>query len=637
MLNFYAVLAQKKVAVDSLSTHHLQEVTIKEIVPSDPFTTTRKVEVDSLWIKTMPQLSLSELLGRQSAVYLKEYGVGGLATPVIRGASGGQTAVLWNGINIQSPMSASIDFSLIPVSATDKITVQYGGSSAQQGTSVMGGAILLDNSPRFSSGISSTGRFFVGSFGRWGQQYEASLGSLKIYASTKFFQQEAQNNYPYKNVTEPNQPIVYQINNQSKQKGFIQEFSWKIDSTQSLNTRIWYQENSRNLPPTMGVTFSRQQQQDYALRTMIDWIKRYKKFNFIAKGAYLSHDLGYQDPDTKVNSTNAAQTFVVNLSSQFVSKNQLIGVGVEGTFNRSNTSNYGGISPKQDRIAGYLNYSVNSNNQRFGGVLNLRQEFYNGKVVPIMFSTKGTYKITKAFSLNLSASRNYRLPSLNDLYWSPGGNLNLVPEDAWMQDIALEYLTCNPKWWSKIELAAFNSVINQAIVWLPGKSGIWSPINVNQTWGRGLEFSYKVGLEIGKVNFTTQIQYNFTKNTINSSKNDDELGKQLIYTPIHRGLGGVTTSWKGILVNYTQTFTGLRYSTSDNSDWTEGYTLGSALISYQLNIKHFNGNVFAQVNNLWNVDYQILPLYASPGVNYQMGISISAMSLFNQSINPIYK
>ncbi|MBY0426210.1 MAG: TonB-dependent receptor plug domain-containing protein [Cytophagales bacterium] len=596
--NFYVLVAQNKTAKDSSSTHHLQEVEVQGIGTSNPFVTTRQVEVDSLWVKLLPQSSITDLLSRQSAVFMKEYGVGGLSSPVIRGATGGQTAVLWNGINIQSPMSASVDFSLIPVSAADNIAVQYGGSSAQQGTSAIGGAIIMNSVPRFSSGLTATGRAYAGSFGRWGQQYEVSYGSAKLYSSTKFFQQEAINNFPYKNVNEPGQPIVHQINNQIYQKGIIQELTWKLDSSQSINARIWYQTNERNLPPTMGITNSRQEQQDRALRTLLDWSKKYKNLTFLAKGAFLNQFLGYQDPDVKVSSVNYSQTYIAQGFSQLTLGNHIIGLGGEGTFNRSNTNNYGGISPKQDRLAGLLNYSMSAFRQRFLGVANLRLEFFNGKAIPLLYSLKGTYAITKEFSASLSSSRNYRLPSLNDLYWAPGGNLNLVPEDAWMQELAFNYTVCQQRFWYKLELVGFTSIINHAIVWLPGNSGIWNPVNVNKTWARGIELAAKAGGGIGKISISGHAQYHYTLSTIESSANKNEIGKQLIYTPIHRGVIGLTIAWKGISANYTQSLTGLRYSTSDNSDWTEGYTLGSALVSYQISIKHFQGNIYAQVNNI---------------------------------------
>ena len=70
-----------------------------------------------------------------------------------------------------------------------------------------------------------------------------------------------------------------------------------------------------------------------------------------------------------------------------------------------------------------------------------RQEVIDGKLTPLIPTIGVKYFLTKNhhFAINANAARNYKAPSLNELYWNPGGNTDLLPEIGFTSEMGLTY------------------------------------------------------------------------------------------------------------------------------------------------------------------------------------------------------
>ena len=94
--------------------------------------------------------SLTDVLKFNSFIYFKENGLGMVSSPSFRGTSAAHTAVIWNGININSQLNGQVDFNAISSNSYDKITVRSGGGSVLFGSGAIGGTVHLDNLINFS-------------------------------------------------------------------------------------------------------------------------------------------------------------------------------------------------------------------------------------------------------------------------------------------------------------------------------------------------------------------------------------------------------------------------------------------------------------------------------------------------------
>ena len=70
---------------------------------------------DSLARASTITTNLSELISAYSPVFIKSYGRGSTATASFRGTAATHTQVLWNGMNLNSPMRGFADLALLPV------------------------------------------------------------------------------------------------------------------------------------------------------------------------------------------------------------------------------------------------------------------------------------------------------------------------------------------------------------------------------------------------------------------------------------------------------------------------------------------------------------------------------------------
>ncbi len=237
------------------------------------------------------------------------------------------------------------------------------------------------------------------------------------------------------------------------------------------------------------------------------------------------------------------------------------------------------------------------------------------------------YKILKSedFYVRASVSRNYHLPTLNDLYWNPGGNEDLNPEDGLEAEWGISYTkSFNENFRIEADLSIFASKITDWIQWVPSEYGYWSPENVNEVFVRGLEPSLGFSGSNGSFTYKFLVQYTYTRTTNESehAKSKGFSGRQLIYIPVHSGSGFIYGSYHGYFMNWTLSYVGER-NTSLNPD-TDHY---STLPSYMLNNLAIGKKFYWKrtlldlrfsVNNIFNENYQAILWRAMPGRNYEV-------------------
>jgi len=206
----------------------------------------RKTEtIDSLVLKQFRFNSLAEVLSANTPIFIKSYGPGGLATTAFRGGNAAQTAVLWNGFNLQNAMLGQSDLALLPSFLFDRIDIEYGGSSSLWGSGAVGGSIQLNNNLLFNKGFQSTTNLGVGSYGARNGSIQLMLSKKRFVTSTKIYGLNALNNFSYKDA---NGQTVSQKNAAYNFVGWMQELKLKLASNQTLLLKAWVIQNNLRLP-----------------------------------------------------------------------------------------------------------------------------------------------------------------------------------------------------------------------------------------------------------------------------------------------------------------------------------------------------------------------------------------------------
>ncbi|MCK9205031.1 MAG: TonB-dependent receptor [Bacteroidales bacterium] len=627
IFHFSLLIGLSCFAQKSLSdtTYHLTEVVVTAN-RLENFSAGSKIQnIDSITISQYKTGNLSSLLENESPLFIKSYGMGSLATSSFRGGSANHTAILWNGFNLGSPMNGQLDLSLIPNGFMNSINIQFGGSSALWGSGAVGGTIHLSNNVKFNNGITISAGTSFGSFSDFGQNILVEISKPKWVTSLKLSNTFAKNNFEYYNTQVYDSPKQKQNNAELKHHELLFENYFRINSRQKINFRFWCQYSDRNIPPTMLQTISKANQKDKNYRITSEWQRMGKNVLWFARAAYFDENIAYSDYTYENPALSRSQTFFTEVESKIIlHKNHFLNIGVNNNFTQAISDGYPD-KPHQNKASLFISYRFNSNNNKFSTTLSGREEISGNTLSPFTFSFGSEYIFLKWLSAKCNVARVYRSPTYNDLYWVPGGNPNLLPESGFSEEIGLlvKLISKNERINFLFEPTIFNRNMNNWILWLPGQS-YWSPQNIMEVWSRGSETRSELGFQIKKVKLKIGLITNYVVSTNQKAKTDNDaaLGKQLIYVPMYSGHGKFSVEYKDFFLCFNQSYTGYRYTSTDNTEYLKPYWNSNLYLSYKITVKKITFSLFAAVYNIFNEQYQVILNRAMPLRNYQTGISI---------------
>ena len=576
--------------------------------------------IDSVQLSLLKTQNLSDALRRQGGVYIRDYGAGNIATASIRGTSAGHTAVLWNGLPLQDPMLGLSDLSILPLFFFEDVRLSLGGGSSLWGSGALGGAVHLGSRREQPNGLSLSYQGEGGSFGYLGQGLKLGYGGLGFSNSTKLFLQSAGNDYPYEDIYGVEKRLSHAG---SRQMGLMQENTIRLSKNQQLGIHFWAHRAGRDIPPSRVQPASRARQEDEALRAAFDWQWAGERSSWVARLGAFQNRLRYTDSLTNTFSDSRTRSLLAEAEgARTLQRGLQLMSGLQFNYLEALSDVYPGF-PRQSRIAAFAALRWESSNRQWGSVLNGRQEWVDGTPTPFTPSLSVHWHNTGGLEAGFSASRNYRLPTFNDLYWPNAGNPNLRAERGWNQSL---YLKAEGKWrqWAGLfQLSAFNYNVQDWIIWLP-EGGLFRPENVRQVWSRGGGGRLQLDRPLSTGSLQLEANFSYTRSTNENSRRtgDPSLGKQLIYVPRQQGSASLAWQSAGWYIAYLQEWAGRTYILSDNSDWLPGFTVGALRLSRDWRWKPFSGRLYVKLENLWGEHYELVANRPLPGRFYRIGLNI---------------
>ena len=562
--------------------------------------------------------TLNALLSEQTGLTVYSYGPAGLAAVSIRGTGANHTAVVWNGINLQSTMNGGADLSLMSPLLFDQVGIQQGGSSALYGSGAIGGVVFLNNSKEVQKGIRFSASQHIGSFGMRNSAFVLNIGSERFSSSTKISVFGTENNFPFKNEMRIGSPMDTVRDASQHQLSFMQSLNWKINANNSLSLNAWLMNSRYHIARTMLQTDAPSKEDNYNSRFVAAWNQRVSIFNNTARLAILHDEMHYSSPS--FNSWHLPTVATAEYESQMdFDRNHSLDIGVQGTMERATSTDYEGTKSR-DRLALFGAYKQSMLNNKFNIGINARGEMVDADLSPLTASLGWEYLPFQNFTVKGTASRNFKLPTFNDLYWKQGGNINLKPENGWSSDLGVELKSGNETFDYKGKLTAFCSLIKDRIVWTPGTSGIYTPQNFDGVWSRGAEISLGGNIRMPNMQIGCDLNYSYT---LSNKENEDGHYSdiQMLYLPIHKLSAFGYIAYQKIRMSYTHKIEGLRYYSENKTDHIKGYGLGNLNIGTSILLSKTKISFGANINNIWNTSYQVMPWYPMPMRNFGAFIS----------------
>ena len=547
--------------------------------------------------------SLTSLLNFNSPIYFKENGLGMVSSPSFRGTTAQQTAVIWNGININSQLNGLTDFNTINSSNFNSISIRAGGGSSIYGSSAIGGSIHLNNQIDFQNLFSNQLQLRYGSFNTTNLNYIVNAATKKISTQFSIARNHSDNDYKYLDTELKNENGAFANTSAALNLGY------RINSNSSLKFYSHFFDGERHFSGTLAAP-SKSKYDDVTTRNLLEFSTSYKKTISTVRLAFLTESYRYfEDKDQSEYSFGKSETalFKYDLGYKITPK---ISGNVVLDYNQTKGfgSDLSGNSRQIGSAVVLMRHQVSS---RFLYEFNLRKEITTSYDSPILYSIGTQLFPFKKYTIKFNFSKNFRIPTFNDLYWIQGGNKNLRPESANQFDVIQELKL------KKVQLSVtgfYNKIID-LINWRPNDTGLWQPINTNKVQTYGVELGMNSDLKIAenhlvKINAT----YGYTVSENQLTK------KQLIYVPYHKFTSNLAYNYQKTTFFVNCLFNGAVFTSLDNSYRLKEYTVVNSGLEYQF----FKwAELGFQVNNLFNEKYQVVAQRPFPGRNYTVTVNFN--------------
>jgi len=574
-------------------------------------------------------LNLAQSIENHAPVYFIQYGAPGQVSSInLRGLGAYRTSVRWQGMEINSFTLGQTDFSEIAAGAGDQIRIQYGGTSSIYGNGALGGAVMLEDDLRYNLGQSFSINSILGSYGYAGVDLNYRYSGKRISSSTKLYRRQADNDFEYQLGS-----VTYEQQNAGfRHYGWLQDLEYKIDQRQLIALHFWYNDHFREIQPNQHDFNSHEELDTENTRISLKW-QRTGDHWFSQAQAGFTND--YQLYDN--SEITRLYRWFGSLETEWNGvKHLTVSLGANLNYLKPDVDAYQGHS-KEIRSEIYTAATWSRIRNLTVGV-SLRAPMRDGafKTATPMFS--GKCLIHQWSSLNLSADlqfgSSYRLPTMNDLHWQPGGNPDLKPETSRNLELGADLTFQKESIQWTLGLRGFRHMVEDWIIWIPGGRGedadgqfisFWYPENIREVLAYGIEYQTDLYWKLPVKHLSTSLNisgtYNKAINRIPLSPADRSKDKQLPYTP----LNVINGNWKWVYgswhIGVTAQYRGLRYVETNNElPPLAAYTLWNFAAGKTGSLGAIDWSLQLVMNNATDEQYETYENRAMPGRNYQLNM-----------------
>ncbi|MEQ9188878.1 MAG: TonB-dependent receptor [Cryomorphaceae bacterium] len=567
----------------------------------------------------MPALNLTDVLQTRGGVSFKNYGPGLLSTPTFRGGDANHTQVTWNGMKLNSPMLGTMDMSTLPVSQFDQLALRSGVSSSLYSSGGMGSLISIQQSADLTN---ESARLLLGggSFGTFHSAVKFNLPvTLLGRPSAIAFNADVQaveNNFPYTNISaDPWREDVLQ-NADFSRSNFSFSLISRITSHLEVEAIGWLSETQRNIPSTINSPPRFSEQSDASQKAFVRVRSEHEKWSWSLRSMVEQNDNAYTDRALAIDNLNRYQSVQNQLESSVKLRPWLTAFSRLGYDRiKAVSGNYSQThSADQWSALGVMRSSLWTGRVRLD--LGGRYESFLQHSKALPFAGINIKPIKGAgLGLTASASKTVRFPTLNELYWVPGGTSDLLPENGTTYEAGLEWM--NER--TNLTVVAYSSDYTNRIRWLP-QGSIFRPVNVDEAQIEGIDVN--AGHSIGTKSKSLQLEVAYHLTNAQGRNSGDEFAA-LTFVPRHSSALNATACLKEFSFHAQHQWMGRRFITNDELEYMPAYHIASFGAGYSFNTTAaMQMNLSIWVHNALDWQYQNMPWRPMPGRNFHLKLDL---------------
>ena len=615
------------------------------------------VPVQRLNQEALQQINAETLAGAAkyfSGVLIKDYGgIGGLQSISVRSLGALNTGLVYDGISIADAQTGQSD--LGKFSATFVQSLELDLANPQQipipARLFASASILSFTSNTFNTNDFSRKKWIAGinagSFGLWQPYAGLYLPVNKnMVVSANAEVTWAKGDYPYS--------IDNGIFSQKtvRSNSDIQAFQGEINivnrfkDSAEWQTKVWTYFSERGLPGSV-IFFNdnaAQRLEDKDLFVQSRYLKKYSpSTTLLVSAKYSSLYTQYQDPNFLNNAGGLNDQYTQNELYASVALSQRLGnyfalslaSDMALTHLRANISQF--ATPTRISLwnclvlqfnkthwqvnASLLNTNINDQTQAGPAAMNIN------KFTP---SLALGYKPRpqSPFLFRFFYKDIFRMPTFNDLYYTYISNINrkLLPEYSNQYDAGITYSKTGKSVLSQFSfsLDGYYNDIKDKIVAVPSQNlFIWTMQNIGKVHIQGIDLNAEAnGKFSSSLKWTARVAYTWQQALDVTDPSAAEYKNQIPYTPNQSGSAMAAIYYNSWSTGYSLIFSGNRYTLGENdpSNQLPAWNTQDVYISRQAHFSYFATTIKAEIENLFNEQYDIIHYYPMPGRSYKISI-----------------
>ena len=625
--------------------------------------------MDSVALRDNIALSMADILSFNSSLFVKNCGRATLSTVSFRGTSPSHTQVTWNGMRINNPMLGMTDFSMIPAYFIDDARLLHGTSSVSDTGGGLGGAVKLATKPVSEQGLTLQFVQGVGSYLTFDDFLRLNYADDRWQVSTRAVYSSSRNDYKYRNhdkkenIYDENMnivgsyyPIERNLSGSFRDLHLLQEVYYNTGLGDRIGLNAWYINSNRELPlqttDYADATAFDNRQREETLRGILSWEHLRSEWKLSLKAGYAhtwlaydySRDIGNGIMAVMTRSRSYTDTFYAEAHGEYAVCDKWFFTADIAAYQHLVRSRDKHIIKQQGNraIVGYNKGRAELSGalsvkwrpvERFGIGAVVRGEMYGtawAPPIPALF-IDGVVSERGNITLRASASRNFRFPTLNDLYFLPGGNPDLRYEKGWSYDGGISFATSREGIFSLSGSATwFESRVDDWIIWLPTAKGFFSPRNLKSVHAYGTELQASLHVQFASewsLNLDGTFSWTPSVNCGEKlSPADNSVGKQLPYIPRCSAAVSGCLSWRRWSLLYKWCYYSERFTMSSNETSLTGklppYYMNNLSLEKCFVLRRAELSLKGTINNLFNEDYLSVLSHPMPGINFEFFIGI---------------
>jgi vitamin B12 transporter len=518
-------------------------------------------------------------------------GPGSTASVYLRGASSTQTLLLIDGVRVDSVSLGAPQLGQIPLDQIDHVEVVNGNVSALYGSGAIGGVVQVftkeggDHPPRFNFSVG------YGSYHTQTQQagmngaldkdgrttFSISLARTKDDGFSSLDPQQAPNANPNANGY-LNESISASLRHQ-----FNDRWDAGVNYFQSNGNDSY--DNAYGVPTDLNNLYSKVRQTSvFANGKLTDW--------------WTTHFIVAEGDDRSVSNTNGVYNGRFDTDNrQYTWQNdfafaaqQKLQVGYEHLDQSLDSDTF--AAPDRHVDSAFVGYTG-----RFGRnqiQANMRHDQYSDFGGANSYYLGYGFDITGHWKATASYADSFRAPSFDDLYYPISGNPSIQPERSHSIEAALQYASSAL---GVMRVSVYQTRYSNLIDYAQVTPGIYLAENVGHAKVQGLEGSWSG--HVGK----TDVRASLTLQNPVDLDNDVDLlrrARRFGSLAVNRSIAGWRVGGEWIVSGPRE----------DSSGELGGYGIVNLSARYNITKAWY---VVAQIQNLFNKDYETAYSYNSPG------------------------